>query len=64
MQPDNVAQGDLGLKGNSNSIMKPKKNPGAQFNAADITQNDGKCMTATIYIILLRILSEARKTNP
>jgi hypothetical protein len=35
-----VAQGDLGLKGNSNSIMKPKKNPGAQFNAADITQND------------------------
>ena len=39
LQPDNVAQGDLGVKNNSNSIMKPKKNP-AQFNALEYSHND------------------------
>ena len=45
LQPDNVDKGDFSVKGNSNNIMKPKKNP-ATFNAQDITGigSESKCL--------------------
>ena len=47
LQPDNVAQGDLGMKGNSNSIMKPKKNP-ALFNGQELHNTEGKFRRAEL----------------